>query len=391
MKKEGIPLIKVYLLTFCVSAGTSAVAPFLPLYWSSVTDAATGLAWILAGYYTAKIASGYFGGRFSVLLGCVAILRIGALLCMVSAVLFLFITPSPVTALFLQLIYGAGIGLVKPMSTAYVGSECPSDSVGRAVGWMETGFYVSLSIGPFIGGFALGHFGFNGLFSMMLLLNGGAFIISLMLKEVNTEAESRASLKLSSEKLSLMFYVFCRTFGISALSVFLPFYLIDHFNMNMVMIGVVTSVAALCSAVIMPFSGSIVDRFEKHTVLMLSTFVISLGLVIMPFIHSEPIFWVLMLICASSASFSKNASITMLLENGTKAQRSYLMGVNNTFMNVGFAVASFMGGYVVKAYPEGVNYLYSIAGLIGLVGLGAYYTVLYSYREDEGALWQITE
>lgn len=349
-----------------VSAGTAAAGPFLPVYWAANISGSVGLAWVMAGYAAAKIVSGYLGGRYAGRFGSGQFIRLGCYFCLAASIGYLVAPVSVGWMLLCQLLYGAGAGLVRPMAMAGIGEKCPENKMGRFFGGFETVFYFALATGPAIGGFIAERYGASALFAFVAAVNTAAIVASLFTDD-SVQERRPVPCELSSAHKSMMIYIFTRTFGISAVSVFLPVFLSASFNMTADRIGLAMAVMCAISALCMPLCGYLTDRYDKLLIMTVSSLAVSLLIVVLVFSASDVLFWTLMAGVGFFSSLSKTSSIALTV-GISKGNEAYVLGMYNTCINISFAVSSFIGGILLGHKWFGVESVFIIFGLAGIAG-----------------------
>jgi len=381
MKWQNNTFTLLFAVMLSVSAGTASLSPFLPMYFSSFAGGALSLAWVMAGYSLAKILSGWAGGKFSSGTGCVPLIRCGAGLCLAASAGYLILPANAFGLLVIQTVYGAGIGFIRPMATAHIGKSCHENTMGHTIGTFEVAFYAALSIGPFLGGYVSSTYGINALFSVVIFLNLVAFVLCFFISENHEKIYSYKKIGCNTQQKLLMFYIFCRTYGIVAMSFFMPFYLSSYFNMTNMMIGITASILCLVSAISMPLCGYISDRYDRTQIFFISSIGVSVITLFFPVVKYEWCFWILIIPLGFLSALSKTSSATLLLCSCNKNQRGYLMGLFNTFMNIGFASATFTGGLMIKTESFGVDSIFYYSGFIGILGACIYIGLLSVLRQ----------
>jgi len=374
--------VSLFLLMLFVTAGTAASGPFLPIYWSSSVSGVATLGWVMSGYAIAKIFSGWAGGYLSSGLGCMTMIRLGAGMCLAASCGYLIFPPQAGWLFILQVMYGAGVGLVRPMASAYIGVYAVRDSIGRLFGRFETAFYAALAAGPLVGGYVTEHYGIMTLMSVVVACNLAAFVCSFFAGCEKCVQRRPVSGETGVCQKLLMVYIFGRTFGITAVSMFLPIYLSQNFKMGGFKVGLAAVAICGVSAVCMPVCGYITDKTNKSVSLGVSTFFVSVLIFCLPVIGSEPLFWVAALVIGFLSAQTKTSSVAMLLSTAVQGGQAYLMGMFNTVMNIGFCFAAFICGVLAKTPHYGISYVFYLSGLIGIVSCLTFHVPVCSARTE---------
>ena len=137
--------------TFVEWAGAGSVMPLLPLYLRKLGAPVALVGVVMAAFFLAAIFVQYPVGRLSDRIGRKPV-QLGGLVTFAAASAVFALIASPLAALFVRALQGAGAGVVDVANNATVGSVVPPSQQGRAYGALFGSRTVGLAIGPFIGG-----------------------------------------------------------------------------------------------------------------------------------------------------------------------------------------------------------------------------------------------
>lgn len=127
--------------------------PLLPLYLRKLGAPVALVGVVMAAFFLAAIFVQYPIGRLSDRIGRRPV-QLGGLVTFAAASAVFALIGTPIAALFVRALQGAGAGVVDVANNATVGSAVPANQQGRAYGALFASRTVGLAIGPFIGGLA---------------------------------------------------------------------------------------------------------------------------------------------------------------------------------------------------------------------------------------------
>lgn len=378
--------IILFLTVLTASLSVSVAAPYLTVYWNGFIESGVGIAIIMSAYSFAKIIAGPLGGKISSKTGISILIKSGSMLCLLSSAVYVFLPSETIFLVIAQISCGFGIGLIRPLSIALLCINSKNGSSGKVLGIFEISFYLSLIIGPVLGGILYEFFGMKVLLQAILILNSLCFLASLFIPKNFNMNENRyisTPAVYNKEIVNLIFYMFTRAFGIAAIAVFLPILLSVKYNASGMIIGGMLAEISLVSAVSLPFLGHITDRFDRSSCLVYSSSVVSLLTISIPFADSISMLFILGTLIGIFAAFTKVASMTLLAESCIKYELPWYLGIFNTGMNLGFLCSVFIGGIMSKYYGE-TDIIFYLYGMLGLVGTVVFFmgTMAQSIRQD---------
>ncbi len=146
-------VIALSVSAFIEWGGATSVLPLLPIYLRhrGASPALVGIT--MSAFFAAALLVQYPLGRLSDRIGRRKIQAAGLVTFALASVLFAFIG-SPVAALLLRGLQGAGAGIVDVANLATIAETVPERYRGRAYGSFYGARNVSMAIGPFFGGLA---------------------------------------------------------------------------------------------------------------------------------------------------------------------------------------------------------------------------------------------
>jgi len=144
-------VLALSISTFVEWAGAGCMMPLLPLYLRKLGAPVALVGVVLAAFFLAAIFVQYPIGRLSDRVGRRPVQLSGLITFAVASAVFAVIG-TPIAALFVRGLQGAGAGVVDVANNATVGEVVTPSQQGRAYGTLFGSRTVGLAIGPFIGG-----------------------------------------------------------------------------------------------------------------------------------------------------------------------------------------------------------------------------------------------
>jgi EmrB/QacA subfamily drug resistance transporter len=154
-----IAVLAGYLAPFDISAVNIA----LPSIGAEFSMDAVTLSWVSTAYLLSAAIFLVPFGRISDIVGRKRIFTLGLSL-FAGASFFMALTMVPVTIIPLRVIQGMGGALIYGTAVAILTAVTPPEDRGKALGIYTTSVYLGLSLGPFLGGFMTGAFGWRSIF-----------------------------------------------------------------------------------------------------------------------------------------------------------------------------------------------------------------------------------
>ncbi len=145
-------VVALSISTFVEWAGAGCVMPLLPLYLRRLGAPVALVGAAMAVFFFAAVLVQYPVGRLSDRIGRRPI-QLGGLMTYAFASFAFALIGTPVAAVVVRALQGAGAGVVDVANNATIGEIVPPSQQGRAYGALFGCRTVGLAIGPFIGGF----------------------------------------------------------------------------------------------------------------------------------------------------------------------------------------------------------------------------------------------
>jgi len=331
-----------FVITFCFSVNDI----FFPLYLGSFSHEAVTFGLAFSLYSLSKIALTPLTGKLLDKTGAEKVLLFSLFAYTAVSCSFYFVHDA-VTTLGLRILQGAACAMFRPVIYYLLNSDSEGQK-GRTMGNFDLSFYSALAVAPISGGFLINNLGFSGIFLLMFFccLLSAALFICCFRKSNKTGQQKKISPpgNISSEfSVNLiMFYIFCRSWGISTVAVFLPLILHDA-GMGIGRTGIIIGTTTAVTAVTLPFTGRLADSVRKETLILTGGLAVS---TLLPFFAVISDYRQLIILAAASGFFSavsQPASSALMLERTDKSVLGQTVGRFGLFMGLGSASAPVLG------------------------------------------------
>ncbi len=180
------PLLIASSVEAAMYVGYGAFLGFFPPYAREVglNDAEIGI--VLGGQLATTMAAKPIGGRLSDQLGRKRLILIGLFIC--AGILPLIPqTKGLALLILLSALFGLGVAVVTPSTTALVADLAHASRMGSAMGVFGTIWDIGDASGPILAGVLIASFGYSLAFALIaLVLMAGALLFAISIKDLRT-------------------------------------------------------------------------------------------------------------------------------------------------------------------------------------------------------------
>lgn len=374
-------LIAICISTVFVMAGQGVISPILPLYAktfgvSTAMVGATVTAFGLARLVT-NVPAGIFAdrrGRRWLLVGGPLITAAGMIGSGLSGSIWIL--------LFFRFIAGLGSGFYMTGAQIYLLDIAAPEQRGRFIATNQGALLVGVGFGPAIGGLLADAYDLSTPFFVV----GGAAILTaiygfLRLPETlgsgpatdpdqpPTPTPSRFSLLRSPDFLAVGF-VSIGVFSIRAgvRQTLVPLQLNQVFGVEVAELGVLFTALGVIGLVLIWPAGWAADRFGPKTLIVPTALMISVGIGVVAFANSLPVFIAGLTVSAIGSSITGPAPAAYVANLVDENQRGAAMGLYRTFGDIGVVGSPVLSGLLADAVSIPIA-IGANAVLVGVAGL----------------------
>jgi DHA1 family multidrug resistance protein-like MFS transporter len=363
-------VVALSISTFVEWAGAGCMMPLLPLYLRKLGAPVALVGVVMAAFFLFAILVQYPIGRLSDRVGRRPVQLSGLVTYAVASAAFALIG-TPIAALFVRGLQGAGAGVVDVANNATVGEVVSPSQQGRAYGALFGSRTVGLAIGPLVGG-AVGLSGMRWLFVAAALASLLACVPVLVAvpKTVRRHAPVIAPRVVLWRDRSVLGVVM----GYAGAGLVIGVYdvcwsLLLHLRgASGLQIGLSWTLFALPFAALSVPGGWLVDHFDRRYLAAASTLASAGFASTYPFLHSV---WLLVGLGAAEAvavSLAGPALAAQLAHSVPSRQLGRAQGAGSTAQTGATAVAALVAGALFGLHPW-VPFVGAAGAIVILVAL----------------------
>jgi MFS family permease len=364
--------------------GTFLVVPLLPFYAKGFGATAFMVAAISASFNVATLLSAPYWGRFSDKYGRRPALLIALSGSAVGYVIFAF--SGNLAMLFLsRIVTGLGGGTVGVIQAYVADATSPKDRA-KALGWLSAATNVGVAVGPIIGSSAA-HLGAHGpgLLAAVICLVNMYFAWrylgeSRVVAPVDGIATPRRPtfdviwrvIRESDSPASRLIWIYAIALGaFYGITPVLVLFLGAKFGFTEKTIGPFFTYMGTISVVARAFLlGPAVDRFGEARLSRYGTLLLALGLFLLPFAPTVPIFYLVSPLLNLGTAFTFPGVTSLLSRVIGVNERGVYMGTQQSFGRVSTVVFQLFAGLMYDHLGHGAPFWIASAFVAGTLLLG---------------------
>ena len=287
--RKGI-FITLFFAIFTTVTGVGIVVPLLPVYANDLGASGIYVGMIFGSFSISRIFLLPFFGRMSDIKGRKPFIVAGLLAYTLISIAFVF-SESIETLIILRFIQGAGSAMVMPVVQAYVGEITPEGSEGYAMGLFNLSMFLSLSLGPLMGGGIKDIWSLDAAFICMGLLSGIGLLLCIFflppvseekVKTTGNEIIPWSNLIKDKGIFSIFIFRYAYTACIGVIWCFLPVFADTEFGLSGSLTGVLVMMGIFVSGVLQLPMGYVADRANKNVMIIFGGILSTIGM-LLPF------------------------------------------------------------------------------------------------------------
>ncbi len=268
--------ITLFFTIFTTVTGVGIVVPLLPVYAHDLGAAGIYVAMIFGAFSLSRTFLLPVFGRLSDHKGRKPFIVAGLLSYVLVSLAFVW-SERVESLIFIRFVQGAGSAMIMPVVQAYVGEITPEGTEGYSMGLFNLSMFLSLSIGPLVGGVVQDLWSMNGAFYCMALLSlTGLLLCIIFLPPLSREklhTSQRDPLPYAMvikdwELSGLVVFRYAYTSGIGIIWCFMPLYADQSFGFSGTRIGILVMLGVFVSGVLQLPMGWVADRFNKKAMIV---------------------------------------------------------------------------------------------------------------------------
>jgi multidrug resistance protein len=376
---------------FIDMVGGLMVFPLFPFYASKFGANGLQVSLLITAFAVMQLVSAPLWGRVSDRYGRKPALLVGLIASAFSYVIFAYAN-SYWLLLLCRLVQGAGGGTTGVIQ-AYVADAVEPKNRTRGLSWLSSATNVGVVLGPLLGAQAirLGEHG-PGLIAALLCMINIWFAMKYLTERQTAKARAKSQtarspmtavlhvLEHPGEPASRLIWMYAICMGaFYGINPTLSLYLKDYWGVTALTIGYFFAYIGLLNVVVRLFLvGPVVDRLGEVRTARAGTFLLGLGILLLPLIHRLalpglagylPLALVVALIPLGTA-FNFPATTGLLSRVVGEHERGLYMGVQQTYAGIARAIYPLFAGYAWDHYKPIVPFGTSAALVMGTIWLG---------------------
>lgn len=277
MEKLNKPIFSaLFFSIFAAVLGVGIVVPLLPVYAHDLGASGLYIGLIFGSFSLSRTAFLPYFGRVSDRKGRKPFIAFGLFAYSLISLAFMF-SNSINTLIIIRFFQGIASAMIMPVAQAYVGDITPSGKEGFTMGMFNMSIFLSLSIGPLLGGVISDRFNLNVAFLCMGLLAFIGFLLThYLLPPTHLEQiKSRYNhlikwnhLIRDRDLFGLIVIRFTYTACIGILWGFLPVFADATFSLSSSAIGVLVMLGVFFSGLLQTPMGYLADRVNRNLMIV---------------------------------------------------------------------------------------------------------------------------
>ena len=372
-----ITVLNLSLVTFLVLLGLSMVSPILPTYAESFQVSYTLVGFVISSFAITRMLLDMPAGILSRKFDKKKIMISGLILISTSSVLAGF-APNYITLIIARMIEGAGSALYVTTATVFLVQISGEEKRGQ---WMS--LYMGLLLlgaifGPTFGGIVAATYGIRAPFFAYAIITGLGVIPTLVLPKLTNSGNVSSNLNLreifrdmrqvlSTPSFLLVSFVVFTLFLLrtGVRTTLVPLFAANNLGLNEVSIGLVLTIGAITTALVIVPMGSISDRIGRKIPLALCLILTAGVTLLIPFSMDLLTLSIALAIYGAVIGLSGPAA-AYVTDVSPQDKLEISMGLYRMISDFGFVVGPLLLGFLadITATPvEGASH----SGLIGVL------------------------
>lgn len=387
--QKGV-FLTLFFAIFSTVTGVGIVVPLLPIYAHDLGATGFYVAMIFASFSLSRIFLMPLFGRLSDRRGRKPFILCG--LATYSLVSIAFVFSTRVEGLILiRFVQGAGSAMVMPVVQAYVGEITPKGSEGYSMGMFNLSMFLSLSLGPLMGGTLHDLMSMDAAFVCM----GGLSFLGLMLCLVFLPPLSQERVRLQNRVLipfgqviqdwelaALFSFRYAYTACIGIIWCFLPLFADKAFDLSGAQIGLLVTLGVFVSGILQLPMGYAADRMNKKIMVVLGGAFSTLGILLPFFAGSFMDLLVAVTLFGLGGGISMPAITALAVVKGDEKRA---MGSVMSVMTVAHSLGMFTGSLLAGLAMDFFSLKFAFpCGMVIMAGGTLSYLFLYKPQPVQG-------
>lgn len=282
--------LTLFFAVFSTVTGVGIVVPLLPVYANHLGASGVYVGLIFGSFSISRTVLLPVFGSLSDRKGRKPFIVTGLSAYTLISIAFMF-SKNVETLIVLRFVQGAASAMILPVVQAYVGEITPEGREGYSMGMFNLSMFLSLSLGPLLGGSIKDVFSLDAAFVCMGILSAVGLLMCIFL----LPPVSREKLKADRDQkiiwsnilkdrliISIFLFRYAYVACIGIIWCFLPVYADTAFGLSGSRIGILVMLGVFVSGVLQLPMGYAADRISKNLMIVAGGVISTIGM-IMPY------------------------------------------------------------------------------------------------------------
>lgn len=270
------------------------MVPLLPVYANDLGATGIYVGMIFGSFSISRVFLLPLFGRLSDQKGRKPFIVAG--LCVYTLISLAFVFSETIeTLILLRFFQGAGSAMIMPVVQAYVGEITPEGSEGYSMGLFNLSMFLSLSLGPLMGGGIKDIWSLDAAFICMGLLSGIGLLLCIFflppasqekIKNKDNEVTPWSNILKDKGIVSIFIVRYAYTACIGVIWCFLPLFADTEFGLSSSLTGVLVMLGVFMSGLLHLPMGYAADRINKRMMIISGGILSTVGM-LLPYFASS--------------------------------------------------------------------------------------------------------
>lgn len=280
--------VTLFFAVFSTVTGVGIVVPLLPIYARDLGAAGIYVGLVFGAFSISRTLLLPLFGRLSDQRGRKPFIVGGLLSYTLISVLFVF-SCHVETLIILRFIQGAASAMILPVVQAYIGEITHEGREGYSMGIFNLSMFLSLSLGPLMGGVIKDIFSLDAAFVSMGVLSAVGLLLCVVLLPPLSEENFRAregktppwkGLIRDPELISIFLFRFVYVVCIGVIWGFLPLFADREFGISGTQTGFLVMLGVFVAGLLQIPMGYLADRISKKAMIISGGIISTIGMIL---------------------------------------------------------------------------------------------------------------
>jgi len=285
--RKGV-FVTLFFAIFTTVTGVGIVVPLLPVYANNLGATGIYVGLIFGSFSISRTFLLPVFGRLSDKKGRKPFIVAGLFAYTLISIAFVF-SENVETLIILRFIQGAASAMIMPVVQAYVGEITPAGQEGYAMGLFNLSMFLSLSLGPLMGGFIKDIFSLDAAFICMGILSATGLLLSLFLLppvsmeqagKTNKQIVPWSTLLKDKTIISISIFRYAYVACIGVIWCFLPVFADTEFGLSGSLTGILVMLGVFVSGLLQIPMGWTADRINKNFMIITGGILSTIGMIL---------------------------------------------------------------------------------------------------------------